>query len=216
MSQHARRIEWLVWGGLGLLIATIMFGFLLAKIKLRTLTAKPLPVYGQVADFRLTNQFGQEVTLAQLKGHVWVADVIFTRCPGPCARMTRLMKELVFPAGSQTKLVSVTSDPQFDGPAVLRAYADRAGADTKRWLFLTGSKSEIAKLVIDSLKLTAIEKKPEERESPEDLFIHSTLFVVVDKRGQLRGVYETMGEGIDQQQLKATMLSAVRHLEREE
>jgi cytochrome oxidase Cu insertion factor (SCO1/SenC/PrrC family) len=82
-------------------------------------------------------------------------------------------------------------------------------------MFLTGAKPEIAKLAIDSLKLTAIEKKPGERESPQDLFIHSTIFVVADKQARLRGVFETTGEGIDPQNVKARILAAVKELERE-
>ena len=54
-------------------------------------------------------------------------------------------------------------------------------------MFLTGTKQEIAKLAIDSLKLTAIEKKPEERESPQDLFVHSTIFVIADKQAGCAG-----------------------------
>ena len=67
---------------------------------------------------------------------------------------------------SQAKLVTLTTDADFDTPPVLKAYAERFGADPQRWMFLTGTKQEIAKLAIDSLKLTAIAKKPEERESP--------------------------------------------------
>ena len=58
-------------------------------------------------------------------------------------------------------------------------------------------------LAIDSLKLAAVEKKPEERESAEDLFIHSTIFVLVDKQARLRGVFETGGEGVDWRQVEA-------------
>jgi cytochrome oxidase Cu insertion factor (SCO1/SenC/PrrC family) len=131
--------------------------------------------------------------------------------------MTRQMKELQdgLPPASQAKLVTLTTDPDFDTPTVLRAYAERFRADTNRWMFLTGTKQEIAKLAIDSLKLTAIEKKPEERESPQDLFVHSTIFVVADKQGQLRGVFETTGEGIDPQNVKEQILATVRRLERE-
>jgi cytochrome oxidase Cu insertion factor (SCO1/SenC/PrrC family) len=131
--------------------------------------------------------------------------------------MTRQMKELqeALPTASQARLVSLTSDPAYDTSPVLKAWADRFGADPNRWLFLTGAKAEIAKLAIDSLKLTAIEKKPEEREAPEDLFIHSTIFVVVDKQARLRGVFETTGEGVDPQKAKAQILAAVRQLEQE-
>ena len=127
------------------------------------------------------------------------------------------MKELqdALPPGSQAKLVTLTTDADFDTPSVLKAYAERFGADLKRWMFLTGTKQEIAKLAIDSLKLTAIEKKPEERESPQDLFVHSTIFVVVDKQARLRGVFETTGEGIDPRSVQKQILAAVSQLERE-
>jgi cytochrome oxidase Cu insertion factor (SCO1/SenC/PrrC family) len=70
-------------------------------------------------------------------------------------------------------------------------------------------------LAIESLKLTAIEKKPEERQSPADLFVHSTIFVLVDKHGHLRGVYESSGEGIDPSQVRAELLAGIRRLEHE-
>jgi cytochrome oxidase Cu insertion factor (SCO1/SenC/PrrC family) len=174
-------------------------------------------VYGQIADFGLTNQNGRAVSLADLRGQVWVADIIFTRCPGPCLKMTKQMKVLqdALLPDSQTKLVTLTTDADFDTPPVLKTYAERFGADPQRWMFLTGTKREIANLAIDSLKLTAIEKKPEERESPQDLFVHSTIFVIADKRGQLRGVFETTGEGIDPQSVKERILAAVGRLEHE-
>jgi len=77
------------------------------------------------------------------------------------------------------------------------------------------AKLEIRLRDIDSLKLTAIEKKPEERENPQDLFIHSTIFVVVDKQARLRGVFETEGEGIDPIKARKEILAAVQQLERE-
>ena len=198
MNPQARRFEFLIWIGVVVTLLILLLTYLLAQLRLRETLGKPLPVLGQVQDFRLTNQFGQAVTLADLQGRVWVADIIFTRCAGPCPRMTRQMKEIqqALPAISQARLVTLTTDADFDTPPVLKAYAEKFGADTNRWVFLTGDKRQIANLAIDSLKLTAIEKKPEERQAPEDLFVHSTIFVVVDKLGRLRGVFETDGEGV--------------------
>ena len=217
MNQPARRIGWLAWGGLALVALTLLAAFLLVQLKFRSSAGQPLPVYGQIADFALTNQNGRAVSLADLRGRVWVADIIFTRCPGPCLKMTKQMQVLqnALPPDSPTKLVTLTTDADFDTPPVLKAYAERFGADPRRWMFLTGTRQEVAKLAIDSLKLTAIEKKPEERESPQDLFVHSTIFVIADKRGQLRGVFETTGEGIDPQNVKAQILTAAERLERE-
>ena len=214
---RVRKVACLLWSGLALVGLTVLAVFVFAGLERQKAQGKPLPVIGLVAGFALTNQNGSAASLADLRGQVWVADIIFTRCPGPCLKMTRQMKELqdALPPASQVKLVTLTTDPEFDTPPVLRAYADRFQADTNRWMFLTGTKQEIAKLAIGSLKLTAVAKKPEERESPQDLFVHSTLFVVADKQARLRGVFETTGEGINPQAVKSEILAAVSQLERE-
>jgi protein SCO1/2 len=203
--------------GLALAGALLVLAFVLATLKARPGLGNPLPVLGQVADFTLTNQDGQTVSLSTLNGEVWVADIIFTRCPGPCLKMTRQMRDLqaALPSNTRTKLVTLTTDPDFDTPAVMKTYGQRFAADFARWLFLTGSHKQIANLAIDSLKLTAIEKKPEERQSPADLFVHSTIFVAVDKHGRLRGIFETSGEGIDPIQVRGEIIQSVNRLEHE-
>ena len=203
--------------GLSLTGGLLVLALTLAVLNTPGARGRPLPIYGQVADFTLTNQDGRAISLADLRGHVWVADIIFTRCPGPCLRMSRQMQELQqsLPAQTDTRLVSLTTDADYDTPAVLNTYAARFGADTNRWIFLTGTTKQIASLAIDSLKLTAIGKKPEERQSPEDLFVHSTIFVLLDKEARLRGIFETTGEGIDPSQVKRRILADIHQLERE-
>jgi len=217
MSKPERKIEWLIGAGLFIVIATLLLAFLLSSLKYRSAMAQPLPILAEVADFNLTNQQGQVFTLANLRGQVWVADIIFTRCAGPCPRMTRQMRELqdALPSASKARLVTLTTDPVFDTPQVLRLYGERFGANPDRWTFLTGSKDQIARLATSSLKLTAIEKSADDRENPEDLFIHSTIFVIVDKQGRLRGVFESTGDGIDPLRVKAQILSSVKRLELE-
>jgi len=207
----------LIWVGVLLTAMLLVLGALLLALRARQARMPPPPVYGSVAEFTLTNADGRPVTLADLRGRVWVADIIFTRCAGPCPRMTAQMKRVqdALPPNSGARLVTLTTDPEFDSPAVLAAYARKFGADTNRWLFLTGAKAEIAKLAVDSLKLTAIEKKPGERLDPADLFIHSTLFVIVDKQARLRGVFETEGEGIEPGAAQARILATIRRLEKE-
>src|ERR1035438_2677460 len=152
MKQPVRRLDWLAWGGLALVALTLLAAFLLVQLKSRTAPVQPLPVYGQIADFSLTNQDGRAVSLADLRGQVWVADVIFTRCPGPCLKMTKQMKAVqdALPSGDMAKLVTLTTDADFDTPPVLRTYAERFQADPQRWMFLTGTKQEVAKLAIES------------------------------------------------------------------
>jgi protein SCO1 len=218
MVDSSERLSRTIWLGVGLVIVLVCLTFVTSRLKPAPGHAlAPLPVIGPVADFTLTNQAGKTVTLADLRGKVWLADIIFTRCPGPCARMSRQMKSIqdALPAESGAQLVSLTTDPDFDSPKILGEYGEKYGAHPERWTFLTGSKKEIGALAIGSLKLTTVETEPEERTSPEDLFVHSTIFVLVDKQARLRGVFETGGEGVEWTNVQPAILSAIKHLEHE-
>jgi protein SCO1 len=217
MDDVSQKLSRTIWIGISLLIIILCVSFVLSRLEPRRTFVSSPGVLGQVADFTLTNQNGAAVSLADFRGRVWVADIVFTRCAGPCPRMTQQMKSLqdALPPASRARLVTLTTDPDFDTPPVFRTYGERFGANPKRWTFLTGAKKEIAALAIDSLKLTAIEKKPEERENPQDLFIHSTIFVVVDKQARLRGVFATTGEGVDPAIVRSEILATVKQLERE-
>jgi len=186
MNGPARKTERVVWGGLMLTIAAIGAAFALSRLGAGN---RPLPVIGQIPDFNLTNQNSEAVTLANLRGKVWVADIIFTRCPGPCATMTRHLAELqsALPKNEPVQIVSFTSDPEYDTPATLKKYAGLFGADANHWWFLTGNKPELRSLAVNDFKFVVVEKKLEDRTVPDDLFIHSTWYVLVDQKGQVRG-----------------------------
>lgn len=218
MNQTGKTVSWSVWIGLALIIVTLAAALVLAKLKSElTASSAQLPRIGPVLEFTLTNQLGEPVTLSGLKGRVWIADIIFTRCAGPCPEMTRKMRELqdALPVGSTTRLVTLTTDADYDTSPVLQAYAGKFGAQPDRWTFLTGDKRAVANLAIDGLKLTAIAKPPEERTDPADLFVHSTIFVIVDKAGQLRGSFETQGEIVRWSVMKQQILAAAKQLENE-
>jgi cytochrome oxidase Cu insertion factor (SCO1/SenC/PrrC family) len=217
VNPKSRTFPWTIGIGLLLLLMCMGLALVYAALVQRRAQAARLPVFSVLSDFKLTNQNGATVTLATLKGHVWVADIIFTRCAGPCLTMSRQMQELqsALPASSPVRLVSLTTDPDFDTPPVLTRYAERFGADTNRWMFLTGTKPGLAALAQNGLKLSAVEKTSEERESPEDLFIHSTIFVTVDKQGRLRGVFQTEGPEVSWPVEKQKILSAVAQLNEE-
>ena len=187
MNKPTRSIEWIVWGGLILVMATIVAAFAVSK-----LGRPPLPVYGSVPDFALTNQSGRVVSLSDLRRKVWVADIIFTRCPGPCPKMTREMSELqlAIQANEAVQFVSLTADPEFDSPDVLKRYGEQFGASPGRWHFLTGRKADLYRLATKGMMLALDEVRPEQRESDNDLFVHSTRFLVVDKQGSIRGIFD--------------------------
>jgi protein SCO1/2 len=217
MAESPAQLPRSLWLGAGLLLGLLGLAYLLALAEMKKVQQTPLPVLGQVADFTLTNENGQVTSLADLTNHVWVADIIFTRCPGPCPRMTQQMKALsdAIPTGSNARLVTMSTDPEFDTPSVLARYAAHYGADTNRWMFLTGTKKEIAGLAGDSLKLGSVPVKPADRQGEFDLFIHTTIFVMVDKHAHLRGIFETGGDGVDAAAVQPRILASLHRLENE-
>ena len=218
MAENSRPLPRSVWLGSSLAFGLLGLAVFVSLVQNARLKKSPLPVISQIADFTLTNQDGQITTLADFTNHVWVADIIFTRCSGPCPRMTGQMKSLAdaLPKTSAVKLVTLTTDPGNDTSAVLKKYGEHFGADFNRWTFLTGTKFEIAALASGSLKLSAVPVKPEEQQNAADLFIHTTIFVVVDKHAQLRGFFETGGDGVDwTNAVLPKILTTLRQLENE-
>jgi protein SCO1/2 len=218
MAETSQQLPRTLWIGIVLLLVVLCLAYALSLMELnRAHRPAALPVIGPIAGFTLTNQDGRATTLADLSNHVWIADIIFTRCAGPCPIMTAQMKSLqdALPPASRARLVTLTTDPDFDTPPVMKKYGERFGADFNRWMFLTGSKTEIAGLAGDSLKLSAVPVKPEERKNDADRFIHSTIFVVVDKHARLRGTFETQGDGVDWTNVQPRLITTVRKLERE-
>lgn len=99
----------------------------------------------------LTDQNGRKVLLASLKGKPVLFDFIYTSCPGPClvltARMKAVADQLGETLGQKASLISITVDPEHDGPAALKAFAKEQGADRAGWYFLTGSPADIDRLM---------------------------------------------------------------------
>ncbi len=218
MEKTGRTISWSAWIGLLLIIATLAAALMLVKVKSQLAAqSSSLPIISAVPAFVLTNQASVVVSREELKGAVWLADIIFTRCAGPCPEMTRKMREIqdALSQESMSRLVTLTTDADHDSPEVLEKYAAKFGADNERWQFLTGDKRDVAALAIDGLKLTALAKPPAERTDPADLFVHSTIFVLVDKAGQLRGSFQTVGEDIEWSDVKRQILAAIQKLETE-
>lgn len=154
---------------------------------LKDMRPVPVPTHlqpiAEVPGFQLIDQAGKPFALADLKGKIWVASFIFTRCTGPCPLISSRMAELnkmIGRAGKGVELVSFSVDPEFDRPDVLAGYADKLGANPERWKFLTGSKEDIEAVVVKGL-LQPLAKEPDG--SPA----HSTRIVLVDGEGRLRG-----------------------------
>ena len=104
--------------------------------------------------FTLTNQNGEPVTLETFRGRPFVLTFIFTRCPIPtfCPRISQNFFQLQEAIKSDqalagnVRLLSITLDPQFDTPEILKSYAQQQKADEQIWGFATGAPAEIDKL----------------------------------------------------------------------
>jgi protein SCO1/2 len=122
--------------------------------------------------------------------------------------MKQLQESL--PAGPAVRLVSLTSDPDYDTPSVLKNYGEKFGARPGVWTFLTGPKETMRSLAMDQLKLSMVDKPPSERETPVDLVIHSTRLVLLDQQERIRGYFD--GETTA---CLPAILAAIHHLKKE-
>ena len=139
--------------------------------------------------FNLTDQDNHPFSSEKLKGKTWIATLFYTSCPGPCPMMSgRLRKIQKAVPDPNVVMVSFSIDPDHDTPEKLKDYANNMTADPARWFFLTGTPADMQKLA-DGLKLGY--ESPTENAANGAQIVHSTKFLLVDKTGQVRGVYST-------------------------
>ena len=145
--------------------------------------------------FELKNQLGETVTGRELDGKIYVADFFFTTCGGICPKMTKQMVRIQneFKDDDRVMLVSHTVTPDHDTVEVMKKYADKYGADHKKWLFLTGNKKEIYGLARRAYFIVKAAQEGEDDGSGSD-FIHTENFVLIDAKKRIRGYYSGIRE----------------------
>ena len=160
--------------------------FWLRQVQVQHLSARTVGSYGSVPNFELTNQDGRAFGTKDIRGKVWIADFIYTTCPGPCPMISTRMSELEKPLkNTDVQLVSFSVDPEKDTPQVLHGYAENLHADARRWNFLTGDRRSIYALIRDGFKL-GVSDGAEEAGQP----VHSSRVALIDRRGAIRGYYD--------------------------
>jgi protein SCO1 len=149
-----------------LITGTLVVGEVQAHISKLTVTghraleaAPVLPADGSaiiqpgdlVKDAALLDQDGKTRQLSEWRGHRVALTFVYTRCPLPqfCPLMNQHFRSVQAtlaktPALADVRLLTMTLDPEFDTPAVLKPYATGAGADATRWTFLTGEPAAAA------------------------------------------------------------------------
>lgn len=159
---------------------------------------------GPAPDFTLTNQDGQSLSLARLRGKVAVVTFIYASCTDTCplltAKMAGIQKRLGSDFGSRVYFISVTVDPERDTPEVLGRYARAHGANLGGWAFLTGSPAQIR----DVSRSYGIFVKKQERGDVDHTFLTS----IIDADGILRVQY--LGVRFDPEEMLRDIRSLLR------
>ncbi len=150
--------------------------------------------------FVLTDQDGNPLSLADLRGKAVLLDFVYTNCPGPCPILTGLHVEVqraLEPAlRDRVRFVSVSLDPLTDTPAALREYARKRGADTANWSFLTGSPDAI-EAVLKGYGVGSARQ-------PDGTIAHLVVTFLIDGNGQIVQRYIGL-DAHDPEQLRADL-----------
>jgi protein SCO1/2 len=149
----------------------------------------PDTLYHSVPDFSFTNQFGENTTMEDFEGDIMVVDFFFTTCPTICPIMTKQMARLQWmledAAYDDVSFLSHTVNPNNDTPEILLAYGQEEGADFEKWTFVTGDQEEIFEQGFQGYLLST-----QEDSGAPGGFLHSSMFVLVDRDRHIRGFYD--------------------------
>jgi len=158
----------------------------------RVRDVEPLNVGDAMPEYHFTNEMNQAVSLSDFKGQAIGITFLFTRCPFPtfCPRMAsnfdEAYKKLKANANAPTNwhLLTITFDPQFDTPAILKAYAKRYTYDPSRWNYLTGELIDIT-AITEQFGLMFWRPDPNEVTG----ISHNLRTVVIDAKGRVQKVF---------------------------
>lgn len=161
---------------------------------------KRLPVFGNpghhVKPFAFWNQDSLLITQEDMDGKIYVVEYFFTTCKGICPRMNENMSKVyeAFQGRDDFRILSHTVDPKKDTVGAMKEYSLRYQADPRQWMFLTGDKKELYDMARYSYLITASDDTV--TVDIQGDFIHSDRFVLVDRKGRIRGQYQgtDMGE----------------------
>jgi protein SCO1 len=145
--------------------------------------SRELPKYDRVPRFTTIDSEGRPFTADELAGKVWIVDFIYTNCPAECPLMSSQMRKVSQQVSGEPDvgLLSISVDPARDTPPVLHQFAQKYGAPTKQWLFVTGKPETVHELAYNTFHVGDVIGKIE----------HSTKFVLVDKSATIRGYYSS-------------------------
>jgi protein SCO1/2 len=152
-------------------------------------------IWHTTKNIHLVNQLGDSVSLYDHQGKIIILDFFFTSCGSICPRLTNNMSKLQrsFSRGgdehkkidtSVVQFISISVDPERDSVAVLRDYANKMNLSSDNWWLLTGNRDSIYKFAFEEMKVDSFSMEPV---NPD--FVHTSRFILLDKKMQVRGYY---------------------------
>ena len=140
-----------------------------------------------IAPFEFTNQNGEKITNSTFQGKIYVTDFFFTTCPSICPILAKNMSAIQesYKNDADILLLSHTVMPWVDTVEKIKEYAQEKNAISNKWHLVTGTKDSIYNLASTSYFADEDFKKTKD----ENEFIHTENFILVDKKGRIRGVY---------------------------
>lgn len=156
------------------------------------LAAEDIDDFHKIPEFSFTDQSGNTFGSKDLEGKIYVADFFFATCPGICPRMTKNMKTVQdsFIDNPMVTMVSFSVTPSIDSVPALRQFAIRNGVTPHKWHLLTGNRDEIYRLGREAY---FIEQDLGKEKSADD-FLHTENFVLIDRQGHIRGIYNGLNK----------------------
>jgi protein SCO1/2 len=158
----------------------------------------PLPIMGEtemdgsftphtIRDFTLTDHTNTPINLATFNDQILIANFFYATCPDVCPAMNNNLRLVVekFKNNPDVAFLSTTVNPDHDSIEVLAEYGGKYAYPDDKWRFATGSMREIYDLGTAYYRLAAA------RPDGAVDFIHSSVVVLVDKKHQIRGYYES-------------------------
>ena len=142
-------------------------------------------VQSAVADFQLTDQNGKLFHFSDTRGNLVLTTFVFTTCPDVCplfsAKFASIQRALREKKVADYWLLTISTDPERDKPAILKEYAGRFNADLNHWAFLTGSRAALSKV----WKAFGVEVTKTE----SGQVFHTALTTLIDRQGTRRVNY---------------------------
>lgn len=207
MKNSNKQLSYYKPRGIIFIVLVLMFFFTFCKTKIKVNKETTLPYFNSaeftpewiakgsleyndihtIPDFNLINQEGNVITKQYYKDKIYVADFFFATCPGICPVLEKNMSKIQerYKDDSAVLLLSHTVMPVKDSVSVLKKYAIDNDIDSKKWNLLTGDKKQIYNLARKGYFADEDFKKTQNA----DAFIHTENFILVDRKGRIRGVY---------------------------